>query len=668
MEVNFINNTAGYAGSSLYGQGLCCSNSSSCENFYAIFNISNTEADPSAVASDADNVCLCENDKRKPDCSSGKRSFVTQAFLGEDFQVRLAVVGASLDGVVSTAIRAFFPQDRHDWWYNSTLGVSQTSQVSGHHSCQTFNYSIGTTITQRNVTFTLIPEKSFLKEVTSLTTDVISREYMTITVYLKDCPPGFTLSPDAGKCVCVEALRNAKIECNINNQSILRPANSWIGFINQSGSSPGLIFHQNCPLGYCLPGDVSITLNTSDSQCRPHRTGLLCGKCEEGYSLTLGDGKCTKCSSVYLLMLLAFAAAGLLLVTILFALNLTVTEGSINGLIFYANVMGMSDSICTPPEAGPICMFLSWVNLDLGVSVCLYDGMDGYADVWLQFLFPVYIWMIMLVIIQLYSRIPMLANRLGGDNAVKVLATLLLLSYTKLQRTVITILSFTRLEYPDGAVHYVWLYDANVEFFKGKHLYLGIAGILVLVFLIVPYTLCLAFFQQLQACSGHRLFQWVNKLKPVFDAYAGPYKDKYRFWTGMLLVVRTLLIILFTVNTAGSVDVNLLIISIAACFLLVVSANAVYKTWLWNFVESFFYVQLIAFAAGAAYARYNQGSIADVTNTSVGLALFVFLVVVGYHAVHLVPSFKKWHYFRKGYADIAEEAHERPLTHERIIS
>ena len=52
----------------------------------------------------------------------------------------------------------------------------------------------------------------------------------------------------------------------------------------------------------------------------------------------------------------------------------------------------------------------------------------------------------------------------------------------------------------------MWLYDANVEFFKGKHLYLGIAGILVLVFLIVPYTLCLAFFQQLQACSGHRLF------------------------------------------------------------------------------------------------------------------------------------------------------------------
>ena len=99
--------------------------------------------------------------------------------------------------------------------------------------------------------------------------------------------------------------------------------------------------------------------------------------------------------------------------------------------------------------------------------------MDGYAETWLQFVFPVYLWMIILAIILFYRKFPSLANRLGGENAVKVLATLLLLSYTKLQRTLVTILSFTKLEYPDGTIRYVWLYDANLEFFKGKHLYLG---------------------------------------------------------------------------------------------------------------------------------------------------------------------------------------------------
>jgi hypothetical protein len=220
-------------------------------------------------------------------------------------------------------------------------------------------------------------------------------------------------------------------------------------------------------------------------------------------------------------------------------------------------------------------------------------------------------------------------------------------------------MSFTRLKYPDGAVQYVWLYDANLEFFRGKHLYLGIAGILVLVFLIVPYTLCLAFFQQLQACSGHWFFQWVNQLKPVFDCYAGPYKDKYRFWTGMLLVVRTLLIILFVINTTGSAEQNLLIISVVFSALLLASANGIYKKWLYNYLESFFYVQLIVFAAGMAYARHIDANVTAVAETSFGLALAVFLLVIGYH---INSRMKYFHDRFKG-------GQEQPLiNYERINS
>ena len=456
---------------------------------------------------------------------------------------------------------------------------------------------------------------------------------------------------------------------SVSDQSFLCKADSWIGFINESStvSTSGVMFHPNCPIGYCLPRDVNVTSNTSDRQCEPHRTGLLCGKCKAGYSLTLGNDKCTECSKTFLLLLLPLTVAGLLLVAVLFALNLTVTEGSINGLIFYANVVGMNCTILFSEERSNLYTFLAWLNLDLGISTCLFDGMDGFAETWLQFVYPAYLRIIILIVIQLYSKFPTLANKLGGENAVKVLATLFLLSYTKLQRTVVTIMSFTRLEYPDGVVHYVWLYDANVEFFKGKHLYLGIAGILVLVFLIVPYTLCLAFFQQLQACSGHRLFQWVNKLKPVFDSYAGPYKDKYRFWTGMLLVVRTLLIILFTINTAGSVDVNLLIILVVSFALCMANSNGTYKKWPYNYLESFFYLQLGVFAGGVLYARHNHGSITAVADTSIGLTLIVFLAVVGYHALRQVPFIRKCYYhFIMGYRAVDDE--DLMLTHERFTS
>ena len=355
--------------------------------------------------------------------------------------------------------------------------------------------------------------------------------------------------------------------------------------------------------------------------------------------------------------------AGLLLVAVFFALNLTVTEGSVNGLIFYANVMVISQTIRFSGEANYLYTFLAWLNLDLGISTCLFDGMDSYAETWLQFVFPVYLWVIILVVVWFYNKFP--AYKLGGKNAVQVLATLLLLSYTKLQRTVVTILSFTSLEYPDGEVRYIWQYDANVELFKGKHFYLGIAGIFVFVFLIVPYTLCLAFFQQLQACSGHRFFRWVNKLKPVFDAYAGPYKDKYRFWTGTLLLVRMLLIILFTINTAGSIEVNLLIILVVSCTLLLANSNSLYKKWPYNFLESFFYLQLAVFAGAAFYVKGTNRSITPVAGALIGLSLTAFLAVVGYHIFCRISSLKTHCNRLKGYANVEEDNLE--YVHQRMV-
>ena len=291
--------------------------------------------------------------------------------------------------------------------------------------------------------------------------------------------------------MCDPSIVKYNIMCDITTQSFLCPVNSWLGLINESSTELVVAFARNCPLGYCKPDVVNITLNTSSSQCESNRTGLLCGKCdsEGGYSLTLGNGKCAKCSNTYLLLLFPFAVAGLLLIVVLFALNLTVTEGSINGLIFYANVLSMSNAVQFSESGSQyLYIFLAWLNLDLGISMCLYDGMDGYSETWLEFVFPAYLLLIIVAIILIYRKFLALAHRVCGENAVKVIATPFLLFYTKLQQTVVTIMSFTVLEYSNGSVRYVWLYDANVGYFKGKHLYLGIAGIFVLV---LPYALCL---------------------------------------------------------------------------------------------------------------------------------------------------------------------------------
>ena len=93
---------------------------------------------------------------------------------------------------------------------------------------------------------------------------------------------------------------------------------------------------------------------------------------KEGFSQVLGSSRCFECSNDYLSLLIPFAIAGIVL---LFVLNLTVSVGTINGLIFYANIVKINETIFFPP--GNNSAFISWLNLDLGIETCFYDRMNS---------------------------------------------------------------------------------------------------------------------------------------------------------------------------------------------------------------------------------------------------------------------------------------------------
>ena len=113
--------------------------------------------------------------------------------------------------------------------------------------------------------------------------------------------------------------------------------------------------------------------------------------------------------------------------------------------------------------------FIAWLNLDIGVETCFYDGLDSVMKSLLQLAFPLYIWSIVVAII-VSSRYSKRAAKLSGYNSVQVLATLFLLTYTKLLRFLITSLSFTVLHYPDRFNRVVWLYDGNIDYLSGWHI------------------------------------------------------------------------------------------------------------------------------------------------------------------------------------------------------
>ena len=240
--------------------------------------------------------------------------------------------------------------------------------------------------------------------------------------------------------------------------------------------------------------------------------GTLCGSCKENYSIAFGTIHCLPCSNAHLALILPFAFTGIALVAVLLLLKFSVTNGTINGLIFYANMVQANHSIFFPlGETYPLTIFIAWLNPDLGIETCFYNGMNIYVFTWLQFVFPFYIWFLigLIIVVTHYSQ---RATSMFGSNSVATLATLLLLSYSKLLWTVIMALSMTSLEYPDKNES-VWLYDSSVPYFqRADHIILGIFAILVLMFLFVPYTLLLFCDHWLQACSHWKLFSWSTSL------------------------------------------------------------------------------------------------------------------------------------------------------------
>ena len=174
----------------------------------------------------------------------------------------------------------------------------------------------------------------------------------------------------------------------------------------------------------------------SQDQCDFNRNGVLCGSCRPGLSLVLGTSQCRQCSNIYLLLLIPFGLAGIVLVLILLKCNLTVSTGTINGLIFYVNIVQANKTAFFPTGSNStfvhiLSVFISWLNLDLGIETCFAEGLNTYYRTWLQFVFPVYIWSIIGLII-LTSRYSIRVSKWTSSNTVSVLATLFLLSYAKL--------------------------------------------------------------------------------------------------------------------------------------------------------------------------------------------------------------------------------------------
>ena len=626
-NVNFTisGNHALAGGDNVFGSGFCQFHG---DGEPGVIIPPNTVNEPSSISSNPQGVCFGAYEESK--CNNSKS---VQVYPGEKVIIFIRLVGQAFGSIPGTVSA-------------STVGVSiddteraQEVGISGKN----ISYTLSSSTAFSNIIKAYLNLQPIKSGCDPNYLDMVNAQ---IEISFSDCPFGFNIVNSSTRgfaCQCTP--KSAISSCLIDSQIIIKKRYSWVGMI-QTHNHSYLATNDYCPLDYCNSTLQNITSYPDhldqDKQCQFNRTGILCGSCRNGTSLVLGSSECREeCSNEWLLLTLPFALAGLLLVVFIHFLNLTVTMGTVCGLIFYANIIQDYSTVLLSREPIPgltpvLQIFLSWLNLDLGISTCFYNGMEAFGKTMLLFVFPIYIWLISATIIILSNRY-IFFTRLFGETSVKVLSTLILLSYSKMFRVTIGALNLKFVNiYIDSSttIEARWALDGNVPYFDPqRHLALFVIAILFMI-LLLPFSmslLCIRHIYSLSNCC--RIFSWVNRLKPFFDTYTGPFKDKSRFWVGLLLFVRLFLLIVHALDYKDNVVPYYIII--AVCLLLssiMISLHGVYKRKCLNILEHFFIVNICILFLINTHKGGSDSWKSILSHLLVSSAFLVFLGIVVYHS------------------------------------
>ena len=610
--------------------------------FYGIFQVPiNSYGNYSAVTSNPFRVCACDSNS-KYNCALRRIVQSNVTYPGKTINMSVVVVG-QLDGTVpgSVLINGALKRD-----INST----QCSPLP-----ITVIYNMSEYIV--SVLYNRFPIQNFVHH---LPTD--SSPLIVQVTNISKCPIGFILVHDT--CTC-DTDNTGINSCNINNLTVTKWKGSWVGYNSISNHlyQNGIIYHRVCPLDYCRDEsniiiEVSDSTMKSDMQCSDHRTGLLCGSCINNYSVVVGSTRCIDCRKkpkLYALMVtVLLAIASLLLIFLSASLNMYVTNGTFSGLLLYVNILYQNNTVFKFTGTDILTVIVAVLNLDTGIESCFYDGMDTYAKTWFQLLIPVVLWLEILCIIAASRKSDKIA-KFFGYNAPKVLATLIELSFNRALRACISSLSYTTLDFPSHnktkITRYVWLYDANIDYLQGKHIPLFVAGGLVSFFLLA-YTGLLLFVQPLQRYSHVYLLRWVNRLKPLIDAYTAPnvVKADCQFWGGLLLLTRISLSMYAAVEVHNKPTHNLVAIA-TVCLLLTTVAfttGGVYQSVLLNAWNAVPILNLGILSILTVYAYVNNSRQVKhpqyyyvIVYTSVSLCVTMVGILTLYHVVKKIRTVSK---------------------------
>ena len=451
----------------------------------------------------------------------------------------------------------------------------------------------------------------------------------------EECPIGFSLQNVSGlfACTCGKFFNKSPIvedlRCDMVSGKIERiDVQSWLSVINNRVEYTKLCLPEYCNniVSKFRPTDLNVL-------CNHRHTGRACSMCVDGLGKTFGSKVCRKCSNIWLVTILLYAILGIILVLIIHLLKLTVTMGTINGLIFFCNVMSINESLFfDPSEFSFIRLFISVINLDLGFEMCFYREMSEIAKTGLQFVFPLYLWLLMFIIIMVGKHY--VRTRKSTYSAVPVLATLILLSYSKILRTTISVFSSVTVHYSTNDSNFsrsqqfiAWQPDPNIIYLEGTHIVLFLVALVFTVVFILPLAFALTFPKVVLRSKKLSYFF------PLLDCIYAPYNNQYRYWFGVRIIV---LIYLSGMESVLFSYQDALLLSGVVAILLFAFVQAYihpYKSTINNTLDLMFMGIFIILATVILYLYPNTSGHQECVAVNIlgGVAFLLFCVIVIFH-------------------------------------
>jgi len=377
---------------------------------------------------------------------------------------------------------------------------------------------------------------------------------INFNVSLEKCPSGYGLNDSTLKCSCYDFGRITR--CVDENFECGLRYGYWLG-ITKTGFEAA-----SCPPSFCKlhieKGQQYFPMpqhydNLSESVCSAHREGIICGKCKEGYgvSVTTGQLLCVPChdselaSNITKYVFVTFLPLVVFFI-VLVLFRVRISNGSMNSFAFYMGIFNLRilenlfHPICLHSELNSLDVF----ELDFAV-VCLPLLFVG-AAVALFGLIKYFRARLFLKSGKGKSLFKIVKGWPLGESVMHALALYLLLSFSRLIQSSCYVLESNK------GFKFIYKYHTSRTFYAGQYLtseaqylwrYAAPAYLVLLTsFLFIVILLCPLgrMRKYLYKMKGSSNFFLTKQFGQLLDIYQECFKPDRKYFAGIYFLFRIL--------------------------------------------------------------------------------------------------------------------------------